>query len=637
MYEQHFGLTERPFSIAPDPRFLYMSPQHREALAHLLFGVDAGGFVQLTGEVGTGKTTICRCLVEQLPDEVDIALIFNPRVSGLELVASLCDELKIQYPKDTGSIKVLTDALNAYLLNSHAEGRRTVLVIDEAQCLSAEALEQVRLLTNLETTREKLLQIVLVGQPELRDLLARDELRQLAQRITARYHLLPISRDETGAYIHHRIQVCGSSDTVFKERAIDTVHKLSQGIPRLINIVCDRAMLGAFVEGKHVIDAAVVRKAAREVLPDKRVGARERRRWPWAVAVVLLLGLGLGLVLNRDRLPRFDLAAMSGRTEPAPAPAPVEQDAVAELRPPVEPAEPPTQPEPSLAEATQPEPETPVSESEPSLAEASRTEPETPVAESEPSLAEALQAEPETPVAEPEPSLAEASRTEPETPVAEPEPPQEYPLADVLNASSTRASAQAWSGLYRLWGYDSAAVTDEQACALAPAAGLRCIQAAGSLGILQRFDRPAILLLVSGEGRLVPVLLRYIIDDRVVLEIDGEALEVSRGELERYWYGEYRLLWKTPPSGAAVLRPGSRSDDVRWLRERLERILGKSAVPADPRLYTAGLKAMVESFQRAYGLTADGVAGTRTFILLNNVDEQADVPRLSMSPVEIRE
>ena len=246
MYEKHFGLTERPFSIAPDPRFLYMSPQHREALAHLLYGVDVGGgFVQLTGEVGTGKTTICRCLVEQLPDDVDVALILNPRVSGFELVASLCDELKIRYPKHTTSIKVLTDLLNTHLLKSHANGRRTVLVIDEAQCLSPEVLEQVRLLTNLETTREKLLQIVLVGQPELRDLLALEGLRQLSQRITARYHLLPISHDDTGAYIHHRLQVCGSSGGVFKESAIDTVHKLSQGIPRLINILCDRAMLGA--------------------------------------------------------------------------------------------------------------------------------------------------------------------------------------------------------------------------------------------------------------------------------------------------------------------------------------------------------------------------------------------------------
>jgi general secretion pathway protein A len=630
MYEQHFGLTERPFSIAPDPRFLYMSPQHREALAHLLFGVGSGGgFVQLTGEVGTGKTTICRCLVEQLPDDVDVALILNPRISGLELVASLCDELKIAYPHNTSSIKVLTDALNAYLLTSHANGRRTVLILDEAQSLSAEALEEVRLLTNLETTREKLLQIVLVGQPELRDLLARDDLRQLAQRITARYHLLPISRDETGAYIHHRLQVCGSSDNVFKERAIDTVHKLSQGIPRLINILCDRAMLGAFVEGRHVVDTAVVRKAAREVLPEPRVDAPAKRRWPWAIAVLLLLGIGLGVFLNFDRLPRFDLTAFIERTgpdkepttlttagsatsapvSPEPTPAPLEPDAIDEPQPVSAGLEPPP---------IGPPPADPLqAESWPAESTATAS-----------SLVEPAQ---------PEPPQIEAAEAESSTPVPEPDAPEEYPLADMLNAAGTTSSARAWAGLYRLWGYDSEAVSDEQACAQAPAAGLRCIQAAGSWGILQRFDRPAILLLVSGEGRWIPVLLRYMKGQRVGLEIDGRELEVPRDELEKHWYGEYRLLWQTPPSGTIALRPGNRSNDVRWLRERLARIVGESAAAADPRSYDAELKAMVQSIQREQGLAADGVAGARTFIMLNNLDEQANVPRLTMPSVEARE
>jgi general secretion pathway protein A len=656
MYEQHFGLTERPFSIAPDPRFLYMSPQHREALAHLLFGVGSGGgFVQLTGEVGTGKTTICRCLVEQLPDDVDIALILNPRISGLELVASLCDELKILYPKDTTSIKVLTDALNAYLLTSHANGRRTVLILDEAQSLSAEALEEVRLLTNLETTREKLLQIVLVGQPELRDLLARDDLRQLAQRITARYHLLPISRDETGAYIHHRLQVCGSSDTVFKERAIDMVHKLSQGIPRLINILCDRAMLGAFVEGRHEVDTAVVRKAAREVLPEQRVDAPAKRRWPWAVAALLLLGLGLGVFLNLDRLPRFDLAAILERTAPdkepttlasagrvasapvsaEPLPAPLEPGPVEEAQPASESVASAPPIDPPQADASPVEP--PQADSflvGPPQADPSPVEPVQPDSwPVEPTATAAALVEPVLP----EPSQIEVSEPESPTPVTEPDPPMEYPLADGLNAAGTTASARAWAGLYRLWGYDSEAVTDEQACAQAPAAGLRCIQAAGSWGILQRFDRPAILLLVSGAGRWVPVLLRYMTGQSVGLEIDGQELEVPRSELEKHWYGEYRLLWQTPPSGVVALRPGNRSNDVRWLRERLARIVGESAAAADPRRYDAEMKAMVESIQREQGLTADGVAGARTFIMLNNLDEQANVPRLRMPPVEIRE
>jgi general secretion pathway protein A len=173
MYLKHFNLTDRPFAITPDPRFLYLSARHREALAHLLYGLgEGGGFVQLTGEVGTGKTTICRCLLEHVPDNVDLALVLNPKVTAYELIATVCDELGIDYPLENSSIKTLTDVLNRYLLEAYAQGRRTVLIIDEAQNLSADVLEQVRLLTNLETATQKLLQIILIGQPELRTLLA---------------------------------------------------------------------------------------------------------------------------------------------------------------------------------------------------------------------------------------------------------------------------------------------------------------------------------------------------------------------------------------------------------------------------------------------------------------------------------
>jgi general secretion pathway protein A len=288
MYIEHFNLTERPFSITPDPRFLYMSARHREALAHLLYGLgESGGFVQLTGEVGTGKTTICRCLLEQVPENVDIAMVLNPKVTSAELIATVCDELGVEYPADNSSIKTLTDALNRFLLDAYARGRRIVLIIDEAQNLDAEVLEQVRLLTNLETSTQKLLQIILIGQPELRTLLARDDMRQLSQRITARYHLEAITRDEAGAYISHRLQICGNSRNIFNKRAVDRIHRLSGGIPRLINVLCDRAMLGAYVEGKMNVDPKVVKKAAHEVLAED--GARhERSSWKPVTAVSLL-------------------------------------------------------------------------------------------------------------------------------------------------------------------------------------------------------------------------------------------------------------------------------------------------------------------------------------------------------------
>lgn len=266
MYTNFFGLHENPFALPPDPGYLYLGRAHQEALAHLRYGIEqGGGFVQLTGEVGTGKTLLVRAVVERLPDNVDVALILYPILSVFEFVAAICDELRVSYPPGTASIKDLIDALNAHLLESHAKGRRTVLVIDEAQNLSREVLEQVRLLTNLETTKQKLLQIVLIGQPELDSLLAQRDLRQLAQRITARYRLTSLTRRETCDYILHRCRVAGAKTPLFSRAALRWVHTLSNGVPRLINVICDRALLGAYASEKSLIDAAVVRRAAAEL------------------------------------------------------------------------------------------------------------------------------------------------------------------------------------------------------------------------------------------------------------------------------------------------------------------------------------------------------------------------------------
>jgi general secretion pathway protein A len=287
MYAAYFGLTERPFSLAPDPRYLYLSDAHREALAHLMYGIDEGGsFVQLTGEVGTGKTTVCRALLEQLPPDVDAAMIFNPRLTSVELLATVCDELRIPYPAGTTSLKVFVDALSQALLDAHAKGRRTVLIIDEAQNLSARVLEEVRLLTNLETTTQKLLQVVLIGQPELADLLSRRNLRQLSQRVTARYHLRPFSEEESQRYVQHRMEIAGQRYPIFTRQAVRAAHRLSRGIPRLLNTICDRALLGAYATGQTRVQEAVVRRAAREVL-----GPRRRRRWVATTAAAVLLVL----------------------------------------------------------------------------------------------------------------------------------------------------------------------------------------------------------------------------------------------------------------------------------------------------------------------------------------------------------
>ncbi len=330
MYLNHFHLAEPPFSIAPNPRYLYLSQRHQEALAHLLYGVHGdGGFVLLTGAVGAGKTTVCRRLLEQIPDSCDVAYIFNPRLSVAELLATICTEFGIECLAGNASIKVFVDCINAYLLDAHARGRHTVLIIDEAQNLSADVLEQMRLLTNLETDQRKLLQIILLGQSELTDMLARPELRQLAQRIIARYHLDPLSRKEVAAYVQHRLDVAGAQRQLFPARLMRRLYRLSGGVPRLINVICDRALLGAYTQGKEQVDAATLEQAAREVL---QPGAR---RWfarpPLMVAVgaaVALVGLSLALLpalrpsASQSHAPAGEaVAASAGAAAPAVRPA----------------------------------------------------------------------------------------------------------------------------------------------------------------------------------------------------------------------------------------------------------------------------------------------------------------------------
>ena len=336
MYAAHFGLTERPFSLAPDPRYLYLSDAHREALAHLLYGLGEGGsFVQLTGEVGTGKTTVCRALLEQIPADVDVAMIFNSQLTSLELLAAVCDELRVPYPAGNTSLKVLIDALSHALLDAHARQRRTVLIIDEAQNLSARALEEVRLLTNLETTKEKLLQVILIGQPELAEHLARRNLRQLAQRVTARYHLRPFSEQEAQKYIQHRMEVAGQRQPIFTKLAMRTAHRLSGGIPRLLNTICDRALLGAYATGQTRVRDAVVRRAAREVL-----GRRRGRRWgvASAAAAALLVVAGGAALFASGGLPSVPAWMLPRAGTASPPPAAL---GVAALQPP--------SPEPTLA------------------------------------------------------------------------------------------------------------------------------------------------------------------------------------------------------------------------------------------------------------------------------------------------
>lgn len=313
MYNHYFGFSEAPFSIAPDPRYLYLSEQHREALAHLVYGIgDHGGFVVLTGEVGTGKTTVCRCLLQQVPEHIDIAVIVNPKLNAHELLQTICDELGVGTAEDNPTSKNLLDALNTFLLATHARGRNAILIVDEAQNLAPDVLEQLRLLTNLETNERKLLQLILLGQPELNTLLAQQSLRQLSQRITARYHLRPLARDEVVSYIEHRLAVAGGRGHLFSKAAIARIFRYSKGIPRLINLLCDRALLGVYAANGSGVDVAMVRRAATEVLPRYALTSRFTPPLRFGIAAMLVVLVLIGGYFAWQQRALFDLSPSAG-------------------------------------------------------------------------------------------------------------------------------------------------------------------------------------------------------------------------------------------------------------------------------------------------------------------------------------
>jgi len=561
MYTSYFGLTDKPFSITPDPRYLYLSERHAEALAHLLYGVtESGGFIQLTGEVGTGKTTLVRSMLEQLPTHVDVALILNPRLSSNEFLAAICHEIHAPLGNDA-SPREMVNALNTRLLEAHAEGRRVVLIVDEAQNLSADVLEQVRLLTNLETAKQKLLQIILIGQPELRELLGRNDLRQLAQRITGRYHLDPLVRSESIEYLRHRLQVAGATTEIFRPSALQTVHHLAGGVPRLMNVIADRALLGAYSSERKQVTPALVRSAAAEVL-----GGTYQPPWrPWlgvgaGIAAALLIGFGLTQAyrLWRGAEPAEATAALSAETLPAAsAPDPVKMPEMA------------TEPPQPVLSAPQPAKQATAQET------------------TEPAAVEAAPALPP-----PQPDLGEL-------------------LATFSGQTDTDS---AFTGLFSLWSieYLPGAML---ACDQAQDAGLRCMFQQGALGSLRKLNRPAIMSLRDRAGQTHQLVLAGLGYDEAELLIGGERHRISVADLTTYWDGDYLLLWR-PYTVAPTLSVGMRNDDVVKLRRSLESIDGSPLPAEDPALFDDVLAEHVRNFQRRRQLAADGIVGARTQIAL---------------------
>jgi len=293
MYQEFFSLNKQPFSIAPAPEFLFFTEAHKEALAHLTYGLlGNGGFVVLTGEVGTGKTTICQFLLQDMPEDTDIASITNPAVSEIALLVDICDQFLIDYDRENISLKVMFDALTSWMLKNHQLGRHAIVLIDEAQHLSFNVLEQLRLLTNIESDNQKPLQIILVGQTELQKKLLTKELRQLSQRITARYHLRPLNKQETNFYIHHRLNTAGAKGPIFDPKSVPAIFKASAGIPRLINQICDRCLLSAYTQSSIIIDAPIAKKAISEAELPKKINPL-KPFFPHIAAVTSIVFLSL--------------------------------------------------------------------------------------------------------------------------------------------------------------------------------------------------------------------------------------------------------------------------------------------------------------------------------------------------------
>jgi general secretion pathway protein A len=574
LYLQYFGLNEAPFSITPDPAFVYLSAAHRDALAHLLYGVGqggSGGFVQLTGEVGTGKTTLCRCLLEQVPPHAHVALVLNPLMTPQELLATICEELGIDTAGIRGSNKSLVDALNAYLLEQHALGRRVVVVIDEAQNLSPDALEQVRLLTNLETAKEKLMQVVLLGQPELRQLLQRQNLRQLAQRVTARYHLAPLDREETRAYVLHRMKVAGAPRNPFRRSALRALYRRSGGIPRLINIIADRSLAAAYAGEKAYVTERMVNAAAQEVRPSEtRVRSTQ---WPSLAAAAAALLLAVALVVwgpwTADR-PGSGAAA-----------------------------------EPRVADTLEPEQPADGTDRAPSE-------------------------DPAPPAAEP---VESGDAPAPPTPaqayggVAGPAAVQPGARPGLQSDWLEQQHRRAWVGMAELWGDADSAGAIQAACDGMARTGFGCIRDQGNWARIRQLGLPVVLVLRDAEARLV--LLAGMSANQLIVGWGSNRSAVGRDAIEDRWLGEYYVAWPQAPDWPMQIQRGEVGPAVEIVMD-----MAAFAQPAwsGSRVFDEQFESWLMAFQRRNGLKVDGIVGPNTLIHL--MAPTISEPRLATEATE---
>ncbi len=572
MYNQYFGFKEAPFSIAPDPHYLYMTAQHREALAHLVYGLNSeGACILLTGEVGTGKTTICRCLLEQVPEQAKVALVLNPKVSEIELLETICDELKISYPDTDNSLKTYTDKIYEFLIESNRKNEKTVLIIDEAQNLSSPVLEQLRLLTNLETNQRKLLQIIILGQPELLDILAKSEMRQLAQRITARFHLKPLSKDEVKSYVSHRLAVAGQNIQLFPDSSIKLLFKLSKGIPRLINVLCDRALLGAYVESQNSVNPNIIKKAATEVFGElKNVENKNKfKHWLYSVTAASSIILLVSVLIFYITQPENSGSAIIEN--------PFTQEQTTSLD--------------NHAEDTNETKTTPF------LSALSDQETD--------SLPGSLGGQP---ITDPDVATTGSSSTVEKNATTL---TQYDDMKEILNNDSD-SIASAYQALFKLWGENYNINLADTACKQAKSHSLGCLYKQGNLNNLKAHSRPAVLTLINNDGSTHYITVASIHEDYAKVFYDNSEYKIRLSDLDKYWYGQFVLLWKKPANYSSAVTPGDKGPIVSWLRSHFE----TKKLTGNDR-YDKKLINEVKSFQSQHGLAADGIVGPVTIIHLN--------------------
>jgi general secretion pathway protein A len=574
IYLQHFALKREPFSIVPDPDFLYPSQQHRQAVAHLKYGLDReGGFILLTGEVGTGKTTLTRTMLQRIPAHVRVAYVLNSKLNETDLLASICEELaiKLQKSKNLSFSKICIDALNQDLLASHAKGQKTLIVIEEAQNLSADVLETLRLLSNLETNTHKLLHILLVGQPELLEILGQKQLRQLNQRVVSRFHLLPLDQSELSNYINHRLHHAGAAGPIFDQGCIKVLFRLTKGVPRLINLICHQSLLAAYSLGAKSVSPALVKDASVEILSGLDNGKPNTSNKPLIVVLLLVLMMVSVFML----LPRSTLDSLG-----------------------------------FLVAIDKPNAEIVTSKAENIISKGTG-----------PTAEDVMEKDNELLVVDDlvadsveqsatlsfivEESIIDSGFTETSNPLVN-------LLAAWSIASSEVYSPEAFAGIATTFGLQSEKVT--------PA----------TPWMLSAIDRPGIVVLNENGGLLKSYLLTYIDEDSVTLRIKDGEIDLDLDQFKDRWTGSFLYLWRPHKEFDLLMHGDTDKLAMSWLQEKLSMDdEGIEKVITGGR-YTEAVKDQVVGFQRRHGLKADGIVGRQTLMRLNELFDD-EIPRLTGS------